>query len=138
MCVCVCVCVCVSVKSHLKICRVFSETASFKSYGVICLPMAPYSDIAAVFCATFRRQSFLKLLTRLTELPRILLNVRQRASFSLVSVFCSQTFRILFVTRISVARALFRIRARVAPRVLHFSAFILLLRQPPTLQVECR
>ena len=81
------VCVCVSVKSHLtsrasvrpetsvtysagnggqKICRVFSETASFKSYGVICLPMAPYSDIAAVFCATFRRQSFLKLLKRLT------------------------------------------------------------------------
>ena len=83
----VCVCVCVSVKSHLtskasvrpetsvtysagnggqKICRVFSETASFKSYGVICLPMAPYSDIAALFCATFRRQSFLKLLKRLT------------------------------------------------------------------------
>ena len=81
------VCVCVSVKSHLtsgasicpentviysvgnggqKICKVFSETASFKSYGVICLPMASYSDIAAVFCATFRRQSFLKLLTRLT------------------------------------------------------------------------
>ena len=79
--------VCVSVKSHLtsrasvrpetsvtysagnggqKICRVFSETASFKSYGVICLPTAPYSDIAAVFCATFRRQSFLKLLKRLT------------------------------------------------------------------------
>ena len=85
--VCVCVCVCVSVKSHLtsrasvrpetsvtysagnggqKICRVFSETASFKSYGVICLPKASYSDIAAVFCATFRRQSFLKLLKRLT------------------------------------------------------------------------
>ena len=79
--------VCVSVKSHLtsrasvrpetsvtysagnggkKICRVFSETASFKSYGVICLPTASYSDIAAVFCATFRRQSFLKLLKRLT------------------------------------------------------------------------
>ena len=79
--------VCVSVKSHLtsgvsvrpetsvtysggnrgpKICRVFSETASLKIYGVICLPTASYSDIAAVFCATFRRQSFLKLLTRLT------------------------------------------------------------------------
>ena len=55
VCVCVCVCVCVSVKSHLtsgasvcpentvmypagnggqKICRVFFETAPFKSYGV--------------------------------------------------------------------------------------------------------
>ena len=29
-----------------KICRVFSGTASIKSYGVICLPMASYSDIA--------------------------------------------------------------------------------------------
>ena len=46
----------------LKICGVFSETTSFKSYGVICLPTASYSDIAAVFCATFRRQSLLKLL----------------------------------------------------------------------------
>ena len=44
--------------------------------------------------------------------------------FLLVSVFCSQIFRILSVTRISAVRALFRIRARVAPRVLHFSAFI--------------
>ena len=87
MCVCVCVCVCLSVKSHLTsgvsvrpetsvtnsagnggqiICRVFSETASFKSYGVICLPTVSYGDIEAVFCATFRRQSFLRLLTRLT------------------------------------------------------------------------
>ena len=78
---------CVSVKSHLtsgvsvrpensfmysagnggkKICRVFSETASFKRYGVICLPTASYSDIAAVFWATFRQQTFLKLLKRLT------------------------------------------------------------------------
>ena len=57
-------------------------------------------------------------------LPGIRLNVRQRASFSLVSVFYSQIFHILSVTRISVARALFMIRARVAPRVLHFSAFI--------------
>ena len=59
----VCVCVCVSVKSHLtpgasvhpentvtysagkegqKICGVFSETAPFKSYGVICLPVTSY------------------------------------------------------------------------------------------------
>ena len=85
--VCVCVCVCVCVKSHLtsgasvrpetsftysagnggqKICGDISETASFTSYGVICLPMASYGDIAVVFCATFRWQSFLKLLTRLT------------------------------------------------------------------------
>ena len=80
-------CVCVSVKSHLtsgasvrpentvtypegnggpKICGVFSETASFKSYGVICIPTASYSDIAVVFCTTFQWQSFLKLLKRLT------------------------------------------------------------------------
>ena len=79
----VCECMCLSVKSHLtsgasvrpentvtysagnggpNICGVFSETASFKSYGVICLPTASYSDIAAVFCATFRWKSFLKLL----------------------------------------------------------------------------
>ena len=43
-----------------KICRVFSETTSFKSYGIICLPTASYSDIAAVFCAT--PEHFLKLL----------------------------------------------------------------------------
>ena len=49
-----------------KICGVFSETASFKCYGVICLPMASYSNIAVVFYATFQRQSFLKLLKRLT------------------------------------------------------------------------
>ena len=70
-----------SVKSHLtsgasvrpettqratEINGVFSETASFKSYAVICLPTASYSDIAAVFCAAFRRQSFLKLFKRLT------------------------------------------------------------------------
>ena len=60
-------------------------------------------------------------------LPGMQLNVRQQASFSLVSVFCSQIFRMLSVTRISVACALFRIRACVAPRVLHFSAFIVLL-----------
>ena len=64
---CVCVCVCLSVKSHLtsgasvrasvrpensvtysagnrgqKICGVFSETAPFKSYDVICLPVTSY------------------------------------------------------------------------------------------------
>ena len=71
--------VCLSVKSHLtsgasvrpentvtysagnggqNICGVFFETASFKRYGVICLPTASYSDIAVVFWAIFRRQSF--------------------------------------------------------------------------------
>ena len=30
-----------------KICRVFSETAPFKSYGVICLPVASYKGTAA-------------------------------------------------------------------------------------------
>ena len=62
-----------------KICRVFSETAPFKSYGVICLPTASYSNIAAVFCTTFQRQGFLKLFKRLTVgymLPGIRLNVR--------------------------------------------------------------
>ena len=119
LCVCVCLSVCLSVKSHLtsgasvrhentvmysvgnggqKICGGFF----FQSFGVTCLPTASYSDIAVVFCATFRRQSFLKLLKRLTVsyiLPGIRLNVRQRASFSLVSVFCLQIFHILPVTR---------------------------------------
>ena len=36
------------------------------SYGVTCLPTASYSDITAVFYATFQRQSFLKLLKMLT------------------------------------------------------------------------
>ena len=68
----ICVCMCLSVKSHLTSGAsvrpentvtysagnggpkgVFSETASFKSYGVICLPTASYSNIAVVFCATF-------------------------------------------------------------------------------------
>ena len=82
----ICVCMCLSVKSHLtsgasvrpentvtysagnggpKICGV-SLKLLHSSYGVICLPTASYSDIAVVFCATFRRQSFLKLLKRLT------------------------------------------------------------------------
>ena len=70
----VCVCVCVSVKSDLtsggsvcpensvthstgnegqKIYGVFSETASFKSYGVICLPVTSYKGIAASFRTLF-------------------------------------------------------------------------------------
>ena len=77
-------CVCVSVKSHLtsgasvrpetsvtysagnggqKICRVFSETASQKLWRYL----LTYDILQrAVFCTTLRRQSFLKLLTRLT------------------------------------------------------------------------
>ena len=62
-------------------------------------PTASYSNIAAVFCATSKAE------------PEIQLNVRQRASFSLVSVFCPQIFCILPITCISVACAVFRIHA---------------------------
>ena len=41
-----------AVNGGQNICGVFSETASFKSYGVISIPTLFYSDIAAVFCAT--------------------------------------------------------------------------------------
>ena len=64
--VCVCVSVCVSVKSHLtleaslrpenavkysvgsvgqKICGVFSDTASFQSYGTCCIVRAAYKPL---------------------------------------------------------------------------------------------
>ena len=71
-----------------KICRVFSETALFKSYGVICLPMASYSDIAAVFCAIFRQQSFLKLLKKTNSRLNATWNMTQckAASFFLFSL----------------------------------------------------
>ena len=46
-------------------CVNFAINASL-SYGVTCLPTASYSDITAVFYATFQRQSFLKLLKMLT------------------------------------------------------------------------
>ena len=36
-----------------NICGVFSETASFKSYGVICLPVTFYKGTAATFPALF-------------------------------------------------------------------------------------
>ena len=79
--------VCVSVKSNLtsgasvcpeksvtysagsggqKNCGVFSETAPFKSYGVICLPMTSYKGTAATFRALYRWQSLLSVLKRLT------------------------------------------------------------------------
>ena len=81
-----------------KICGVFSETAPFKSYGVICLPVTAYEDTAATFRALFRRQSLPKVLKR----PGIRLDVRQRASFSLFSVFWlkSSVYFPLHVTRV--------------------------------------
>ena len=49
-----------------KICGVFSETAPFKSYGVICLPVTSYEGIAAIFRALFRQHSLLRVLKGLT------------------------------------------------------------------------
>ena len=70
----VCVSVCLSVKPNLtpgasvhpentvtysagnggqKICGIFSETASFKSYGIICLPVTSYEVLqghSTLFC----------------------------------------------------------------------------------------
>ena len=50
-----------------KICGVFSETAPFKRYGVIYLPMTSYEGTAATFCALFRQHSFLRVLKRLNN-----------------------------------------------------------------------
>ena len=79
--------VCLFVKSHLtsgasvhpensitysagnrgqKNCGVFSETASFKSYGIICLPVTSYEGTAATFRALFREHSLLGALKGLT------------------------------------------------------------------------
>ena len=49
-----------------KICGVFSETAPFRSYGVICLPVTSYKGTAATFRALFQQQSLLRVLNRLT------------------------------------------------------------------------
>ena len=132
VCVCVCVCVCVSVKSHLtygvsacpentvtysasnggqQTCRVFSETASFKSYGVICLPTASYSGIRRNFSMAELSKAFKKANSRLNTTWN---TTQCKTAISLVSVFYPQIFRILPVTHISVVRALFRIRARIA------------------------
>ena len=132
----VCVCVCLSVKSDLtsgvfvcpenivtysagnggqNICRVFSKTASFKSYGIIWHPKA-------MICATFRWQSFLKLKKANNRLNTTWNTTQCKASFFLFSLRLLPTN--LPLTRISVMRELFRIHARVAPRVLHISAFI--------------
>ena len=35
----------------------FSKYASFKSYGIICLPVTSYKGTVAIFCALFRWQS---------------------------------------------------------------------------------
>ena len=45
-----------------KICGAFSETASFKSYGVICLPTGILQRYCSGILRNFSRQSFLKLL----------------------------------------------------------------------------
>ena len=79
-------CVCVSVKLHLtygvsvcpentvtylagnggqRTCRIFSETASFKSYGIICLPMASYSGIPRNFSMAELSKAFEKANSRL-------------------------------------------------------------------------
>ena len=48
-----------------KTCRVFSETASFKSYGYICLPMASYSGIPHNFLMAELSKAFKKANSRL-------------------------------------------------------------------------
>ena len=45
-----------------KICGVFSETAPFKSYGIICLPVTSYEGIIVTFRALFRQHSLLRVL----------------------------------------------------------------------------
>ena len=86
----------------------FAINDSFQSYGTVCLPTASYSNTAVVFCATFRRQSFLKLFKKANCRLKTTWNTTQGTSFSLVSVFCQQIFRILPITHISVACTLFR------------------------------
>ena len=107
----VCVSVCLSVKSHLtsgasvrpensvtystgnrgqKLCVVFSETAPFKRYGVICLPVTSYKGTAATFRALFRQHSFLRVLKRLNNRLNTTWNTtgcKVASFFLLVSVF---------------------------------------------------
>ena len=113
LCVCVCVSVRLSVKSHLtsgasvrpensvtysagnrgqKICGVFSETAPFKSYGLICLPVTSYEGTAATFRALFRQHSLLRVLKRLNNMLNTTWNTTGCKAesfflFTLVSVF---------------------------------------------------
>ena len=103
--------VCLSVKSHLtsgasvgpensvtystgnrgqNICGVFSETAPFKRYGVICLPGISYEGTAATFRALFRQHSFLRVLKRLNNRLNttwITTGCKAASFFLLVSVF---------------------------------------------------
>ena len=115
--------VCLSVKSHLtsgasvrpensvtysagnrgqNLCRVFSETTPFKSYGVICLPVTSYEGTTATFRALFRQHSLLRVLKRLNNRLNTTWNTTgcKAASFFLFSLrLSSKVFRILSVTR---------------------------------------
>ena len=104
-------CVCVSVKWNLmsgvsvrpentvmysagnrnqKNCGVFSETALFKSYGVICLPMTSYKDTAVIFHALFRRQN----------LPRVLKIANNRLNTTWNTTLCKVASFVLFILRL--------------------------------------
>ena len=112
----------------------FSETAPFKTYGVICLPVTSYEGTAATFRALFRQHSFLRVLKRLNNRLNTTWNTtgcKAASFFLLVSVFPlkSSVYFLLHVIRVlvSIARAFLRILAcafKDSPRVLHFSAFI--------------
>ena len=114
--------VCLSVKSHhisgasvrpenyvtysvgnrgQNICGVFSETAPFKSYGVICLPVTSSEGTAATFLALFRQHSLLRVLKRLNNRLNTTWNTTgcKAASFFLFSLrLSSEVFRILSIT----------------------------------------
>ena len=107
-----------------KICGVFSETAPFKRYGVICLPVTSYEGTAATFRALFRQHSFLRVLKRLNNRLNTTWNTtgcKAASFFLLVSVFPlkSSVYFPLHVIRVlvSIARAFLRILARVLSRI---------------------
>ena len=112
-----------------------------QSYGIICLHVISYKGTEATFRALFRRQSLLKVLKRITMgwnttqceavsfflfIPRLLTKVFRIHVLLVTRHFNSAcTFRIrAHGGSVSIARAFSRIHASVAPRVLHFSAFI--------------
>ena len=78
-----------SVQHGADLRRNFPINASFNSYGVICLTMTFYDGIAVThtFSTAEPFKGPKKANNRLNWLPEIQLNVSQRASFSLVSVF---------------------------------------------------
>ena len=85
-----------------KICGFFSETAPFKSYGVICLPVTPYEGTAATFRALFRQHGLLRVLKRLNNRLNTTWNTTgcKAASFFIFSLRpSSKLFRILSVAR---------------------------------------